>query len=124
MVDIRVEGGQAELGFIEAKLRTKRGRVGAEGSQVVRRSTLAGEAAAKAFAPVRTGYLRSSVTHEFRGDGRAGAMEGVWGAEASYARYVNDGTRRMAPQPFMDQSRDAVVPGFLAAVEAISDPLD
>ncbi|MEV2239524.1 HK97-gp10 family putative phage morphogenesis protein [Micromonospora sp. NPDC049891] len=124
MVDIWVEGGQAELGFIEAQLRTSRGRIGQRGSQVVRRSTLAGEAIAKARAPVRTGYMKSTIGHSFAGDGRHGAMEGEWGAEARYSRFVELGTRFMAPQPFVGPSLDAVTPGFLAAVEAISDPLD
>lgn len=117
-----VDGG-AELAVIEAKLRTAQKRIGEKGAQVVRRSTLAGEAVAKQRAPVDTGLLQSSITHEFVGDGRSGAMDGVWGAEAKYAKWVNGGTSRMAPQPFMDQSLDAVTPGFLEAVEAISDPL-
>ncbi|QKW15379.1 HK97-gp10 family putative phage morphogenesis protein [Verrucosispora sp. NA02020] len=122
MVDIRVEGG-GELTVIAAQLRTKRASIGREGSQVVRRSALAGEAAAKAFAPVLTGHLKSSIGHEFSGSAATGVMDGEWGAEARYAKWVEGGTSRMAPQPFVGPSLDAVTPGFLQAVEAISDPL-
>ncbi|WP_341719937.1 hypothetical protein QQG74_09625 [Micromonospora sp. FIMYZ51] len=124
MVDIRVEGGRVELAAIEAKLRTKKTRIGSAGSQVVRRSTLAGVTSAKARSPVLTGFMRSSISHEFRGDGRAGLMEGVWGAEARYSRFVELGTRRQAPQPFIGPSLETVTPTFLRAVEAIGDPLD
>ncbi|MBM0237736.1 HK97 gp10 family phage protein [Micromonospora sp. ATA32] len=123
MADIQVDG-LAQWEPIEAKLRTASGRIGAKGSAVVRRSTLAGEAIAKQLAAVDTGFMKSAVTHEFRGDGRFGAMEGEWGDEASYAPYVEGGTSRMAAQPFIGPSLDAVTPGFLAATEAISDPLD
>lgn len=123
MVDIRVDGFE-QWEPIEAKLRTAGDRVGATGSQVVRRSTLAGEAIAKQNAAVDTGFMKSVVTHEFRGDGRSGVMEGEWGDEADYAPFVEGGTSRMAAQPFIGPSLEAVTPGFIAATEAISDPLD
>lgn len=123
MVDIQVDG-VIQFEPIEAKLRTAGARIGAKGSQVVRRSTLAGEAIAKQLAAVDTGFMKSVVTHEFRGDGRSGEMEGEWGDEADYAPFVEGGTSRMAPQPFIGPSLDAVAPGFLAATEAIADPLD
>lgn len=116
--------GVDELNRVEADLRRAEGRIGARGAAVVRKSTLDGERIAKQFAPVDTGFLRSSITHEFRGDGRTGTMEGEWGPEAEYGPFVEWGTARMAPHAFAGPSLDRVTPDFIAAIEAISDPLD
>lgn len=123
MADIQVDGLD-EWKPIEVKLRTSANRIGAKGAQVVRRSTLAGEAIAKQLAAVDTGAMRESVSHDFHGDGRSGLMEGEWGPTVNYAHFVERGTSRMAAQPFVVPSLEAVTPGFLAATEAISDPLD
>ncbi|MFG1846772.1 HK97-gp10 family putative phage morphogenesis protein [Micromonospora carbonacea] len=112
--------GWAELTTIEVQLRTAEKHIGPKGAQVVRKSTLAGEAIAKSLAAVDTGFMRSSVSHEFSGDG----LEGEWGPEASYSHFVERGTSRMAPQPFVGPSLDAITPGFIAACEAIGDPFD
>ncbi|MFF0822407.1 HK97-gp10 family putative phage morphogenesis protein [Micromonospora haikouensis] len=120
MASVSVDGGGAELAAIEAQFHTAGKRITEKGSRVVRRSTLAGESVAKQLAAVDTGFMRSSVSHEFSDDG----LEGEWGPEASYAKFVERGTSRMAPQPFVGPSLDAVTPGFIAACEAISDPLD
>ncbi|MFI1194082.1 HK97-gp10 family putative phage morphogenesis protein [Micromonospora sp. NPDC020750] len=123
MVDIWVDG-VLEFAPIEAKLRTASGRVGAKGAQVVRRTTEEGARIAQQLAAVDTGFMRGSVTTSFTGDGRSGVVEGEYGPEASYAKFIEGGTSRMAPQPFVGPSADAITPGFLAAAEAISDPFD
>lgn len=116
--------GVDELNRIAASLQRKAGRIGMQGATVLRKSVLDGERIAKQFAPVDTGYLQSTVTHEFRGDGRNTVMEGEWGPEAEYGGFVEWGTARTAPQAFVGPSLDRVTPDFIAAVEAISDPLD
>lgn len=116
--------GIDELNTIEVQLRTKKGRIGEQGSKVVRRSALRVEALGKQFAPFKTGHLKGSIGHEFEGDGRFGAMEAVIGPEASYGHYVEFGTSRMAPHAYMGPALDIVGPDFAAACEAISDPLD
>lgn len=55
--------------------------------------------AAKNYAPVRTGFLRSSIYHELGVDGQ-GLFANV-GARAHYAAFVEFGTRFMAAQPFL-----------------------
>ena len=50
---------------------------------------------AKRLAPVDTGNLRSSIQAELR------AGEGTVTAEAEYSAYVEYGTRRNRPQPYM-----------------------
>ncbi|MEV5819300.1 HK97-gp10 family putative phage morphogenesis protein [Micromonospora haikouensis] len=124
MASISVDGGGAELAAIEAQLRSAEKRIGVKGSQVVRRSTEEGAGVARRMAAVDTGFMRSSVTTSFTGDAGSGVMDGEWGPEASYAKFVEHGTSRMAPQPFVVPSLDAVTPGFVAACEAISDPFD
>lgn len=116
--------GIDDLNRVVADLESSVGRIGAKGSAIVRKSTLDGERLAKQFAPVDTGHLRGSITHEFRGDGRHGVMEGEWGPEADYGSFVEWGTSRMAPHAFAGPSLDRVTPDFIAATEAIADPLD
>lgn len=53
------------------------------------------EAEAKRLVPVRTGYLRSTIYHRTEG------LRMDFGAAASYALFVELGTRRMQPRPFI-----------------------
>ncbi|GGM27136.1 hypothetical protein GCM10011608_09910 [Micromonospora sonchi] len=124
MVSVWVEGID-ELNTVELRLRTAKGRVGAKGSEVVRRSALKVEEWAKLFVPVRFGHLKGSIgPPSFSGDGRHGAMEATISATANYARFVEWGTSRMAPRAFMGPALDRVSPDFAAAVAAMADPLD
>lgn len=113
-----------ELNTVEARLRTAQGRIGSKGSAVVRSAALRVEELAKQFVPVDTGHLKGTITPEFSGDGRFGGMEAVIGPTANYGGYVEWGTSRMAPQAYMGPALDIVGPDFVAACEAIADPLD
>jgi HK97 gp10 family phage protein len=53
------------------------------------------EADAKAAAPVLTGHLRDSIEHEVDGDTLR------VGSNVEYAVYQEEGTRHMAPQPYL-----------------------
>ena len=88
-----------------------------QASRLVRASTLRCEALGKGFAPVRTGFLKGSITSEFEESARA--IRGETGPTASYSPFVHDGTSRQAPQPFMTLAADVVEPQFYAAAEAI-----
>lgn len=124
MVSVWVEGID-ELNTVAVQLRTAGARVGARGSMVLRASALRVEAGAKLFCPVDTGHLKGSIgPPEFIGDGRSGRAEAVITAHASYASYVEHGTKNMAPAAYMGPALDRVGPDFAAAVEAISDPFD
>lgn len=65
--------------------------------------------------PVDTGFLRSSITRESRRTA-AGAVSEV-GPEANYGAYVENGTSRMAPQPYL-------LPAALQHEEAFMDGLE
>lgn len=91
----------SEWDALTIRMRANMGRVGSAGSKIVRRHTLAVEGTAKILAPVDTGHLKGSISSSFNGDGRSGSMEGAVTAAARYSGYVEHGTSRMAPQPFM-----------------------
>lgn len=98
-------------------------RVGSLGAAIVRRHTLACEGLAKVLAPVDTGHLRSSIGSSFTGDGRSGTVTGTVTAAARYSGFVESGTSRMAPQPFMAPALAIVSPRMVRDVAAISASL-
>lgn len=83
--------------------------------QVVRKAALDLEAQAKAFCPVDTGNLRSSIGTDM------GALEATVGPTANYGLFVEFGTSRMAPRAFMGPALDRVTPGFVDAMGQIAD---
>lgn len=84
-------------------------------SAVVRKVAFDTEADAKALAPVDTGMLRNSVTTAVMGDGLTAAVV----ATASYAFWVETGTSRQAPQPFMGPATDRNTPLFHEAMSQL-----
>ncbi len=84
----------------------------ARASQVVRKVAFDTEATAKQLAPVDTGNLRSSITTQVTGDGLSATVV----ATASYAHWVESGTSRMAPQPFMGPATEQNTPLFYEAM--------
>lgn len=116
--------GIDEMNTIATELHSKQRRIGAQGSAVVRASAFKVQAVGMLFCPVDTGLLRSTISPDFFGDGRMGAMEAVIGPTAHYGGYVEWGTRNMAPHAYMGPALDRVGPEFVAATAAISDPFD
>lgn len=86
-------------------------------SAVVRKVALDTEADAKALAPVDTGMLRNSITTAVQGDGLRAAVV----ATASYAPFVEQGTSRMSPQPFMGPATDRNAPAFREAMGRLAE---
>jgi HK97 gp10 family phage protein len=72
------------------------------------------ETAAKGFAPVDTGYLRSSIQAE-----STGQLSAVINAGADYAVFQEYGTRYQTGTPFMVPAAEQVRPSFLAAMGQI-----
>lgn len=72
------------------------------------------EAAAKTFAPVDTGYLRSSIQAE-----STGHLSAVINAGANYAIYQEYGTRYQTGTPFMVPAAEQVRPAWIAAMGQI-----
>lgn len=84
-------------------------------SAVVRKVAFDTEADAKTLAPVDTGMLRNSITTAVTGDGLTAAVV----ATASYAPFVELGTSRQAPQPFMGPATDRNTPKFHEAMSQL-----
>lgn len=81
---------------------------------VVAKSALDLEAQSKARAPVDTGALRGSISTEIT------SLHAEVGPTVNYAQYLEWGTSRMPPQPFMGPALDQVEPAFIAAMQQIA----
>lgn len=84
------------------------------GQMIVAKASLDVARLAKERAPVRTGNLRNSIISANSG------LRAVIAPTAGYGVFVELGTRRMAPQPFLFPALDAAEPGFLKAVEQLA----
>lgn len=69
-------------------------------------------AVAQSVAPVETGALKNSISVDIA-DGGLGFEAGP---TVDYGLYVEQGTSRMAPEPYMTPSADAVLPRGEAAL--------
>lgn len=100
-------------------------RVGVTGvvraGTVLRKAVTDIQGRAQTLAPVDTGNLRGSITSEVGRDGAA--IRGEVGPTANYGRYVEEGTSRQRPQPYLRPATDAVLPSYDAALEQITDGL-
>lgn len=65
---------------------------------------------AQAIVPVDTGYLKNSITFDM-----TGPAEAEVGPSANYAAFVEFGTSRMGPRPYMGPAFDRNVPLLIAA---------
>ena len=81
----------------------------------VRKTTLDIAADAKANAPVDTGNLRNSI-HTSSAGSNAQVAQGVIQADANYSTFVEFGTSRQAPQPFLGPAGDKHLPKLQEAV--------
>ncbi len=111
----------ADDGGLIDDLDTAEARAHSEGGRLVRACTLQAEGYSKAFCPVDTGALVNSIGSTITA--RPGVIEGEWGSDLYYARYVNDGTRHMAPRPYIDRAADLIEPVFYAGVQALAEGL-
>lgn len=104
----------AELRRYAAQLRNESATLSERASKAVRKAAFDTEADAKAHAPVDTGNLKNSIIVQMRGPLVAGVI-----ATASYAPYVELGTSRMAPQPFMGPATDRNAGFFVEAMSRL-----
>jgi HK97 gp10 family phage protein len=91
---------------MEAQTRT----TAASAAQAVARSAAAIERDAKIFAPVDTGALRSSISRTVTG------LTAEIGPTALYGGFVEHGTSRSGPNPYMRTALARATPGFVAAM--------
>lgn len=102
---------------VAVELRGQAASLPRRASMVVRKTAFDTEADAKAFAPVDTGNLKNSITtHVTDGGLTAGVV-----ATASYAYYVEAGTSRMSPQPYMGPATDRNTPLFRQAMAQLAE---
>jgi len=112
-----------DLNKLIATLAKKTEGIDSRTAQVVRKAAFDVERFAKTYAPVDTGFLRSSIHTVIKTNNlRVYSAEII--ADADYASYVEYGTSRMAPQPYLQPALDRVMPGFLAVMEQLGNPLD
>lgn len=74
-------------------------------------------ATAQAIVPVDTGNLKSSISVDFTDDGlgfEAGPM-------ASYGEFVEEGTSRMSPEPYLGPAADREFPNLEQALASIGE---
>ncbi|MCR4340771.1 MAG: HK97 gp10 family phage protein [Gemmatimonadaceae bacterium] len=89
-------------------------KVHASAAIAVAKAALDVEAQAKNRAPVDTGFLKNSI-HASK------EQETVWRVDspADYSLYVELGTRRMAPQPYLIPALEFVRPSLEAALRRL-----
>lgn len=84
---------------------TKAGAVaGVQAALAIQKTATDIERDAKIAAPVDTGFLRSSISSDVRG------LHAEVGPTAEYGVYVEYGTSRMAPQPYLGPAFDRNAP--------------
>jgi HK97 gp10 family phage protein len=108
-----------QLRGLSNDLRGSAARVSRRGSAVLRKAAFDVQRGAKTRCPVDTGNLRSSISTDFLGGAGSLGMTATIGPTADYGVYVELGTSRMPPEPYLAPAWDAVVPGFMDAVEAL-----
>lgn len=84
---------------------------------VVRKAALDVVAHGKRFSPVDTGATKGSIGADITTEG--GEVVAIIGPATHYAPYLEYGTSRAAPQPFMGPALDIVAPGFVEAIEQL-----
>lgn len=110
----------SELSALAARLNQSGRHVGAGIATATRKAGADVERAAKILAPVDTGNLRNSISTTITGTGSSMEIGAEIGPTANYGDYVESGTSRMRPQPYMGPAMDRVVPAWVAAVEQVA----
>lgn len=95
----------ADLGHTSARATTR-------AAVVVRKTAYDIERDAKAKCPVDTGYLRNSISTSI---GLAG-LKATVGPTANYGAFVEYGTSRAGPHPYMGPAVDKNAPAFTRAL--------
>ena len=113
----------APLRALSADLRAAGRQVGNKARQVVRKTAYDIEATAKSLVAVDTGNLKSSITHSDLRLGTTGSLVAEIGPTADYGEFLETGTRRMAPQPYMGPAADRHEPAFNEAMAQLGQEL-
>lgn len=115
-----IENGQVRA--FSAVLRNAPKAVRQRAQLVVRKTAKDIERDAKLKAPYRTGNLKNSIsTGDLRTVGQSGDLSAEIGPTANYGLYLEMGTSRMAPQPFMGPAADRHEGPFAKAFEILAE---
>lgn len=104
----------SELRGLAADLGKASARAVPLASAAVRKTAFDIEADAKVFCPFVTGNLQNSISTD------VGVLSAEIGPTASYGYFVEVGTARMAPQPYMNPAADRREPELEKAIAQIA----
>jgi HK97 gp10 family phage protein len=108
-VDIKVEMSQVIK--LDAELAATSAVVAERVSAAIAKTAFDIEADSKALCPVDTGFLRGSISSSVE------PLEAEIGPTAEYGAYVEYGTSRAGPQPYMTPSFDRRSSSLISAIE-------
>lgn len=112
--------GEEQLRRLSTDIAQAARGTGAKAQQVVRKTAYDIERTAKNLVPVDTGNLKGSIGHsDARSVGRSGTLAVEIGPTANYGIFVEAGTSRMAPKPYMGPAADQHEPAFMQAMQQL-----
>lgn len=91
-------------------------RVAETSSLVMQKTSEDVVADAQALCPVRTGHLKSTISADIDANGLGFEV----GPTAAYGHFVELGTSRMSPQPYLFPAFDRRVPPAIQALEQVA----
>lgn len=106
-----------QLAQLGVDLTTNSGRLKPQARAAVHKTARDIEADAKHMAPYKTGNLLGSISTDV--SDLAGVVEAVVGPTAEYGAFVEFGTSRQSPQPYLGPAADNRLPGLEAALAEI-----
>ena len=102
-----------ELAALAAALGVAGAVIGGRAEVALAKTAFDIEGDAKVFVPVRTGNLRNSIGSDVEG------LSADIGPTADYGGYVEFGTSKMAPQPYLMPATDRNLDGLMEALGQI-----
>lgn len=110
-----------EIARVAVDLGRKRDTAGRLVSIVIRKTAFDIQATAQKLAPFDTGALRSSIGVTFPGIDALGVFSAEIGPTVNYAAYVEEGTSRHGPQPFLRPAVNNHEAAFIAALAKVTE---
>lgn len=110
------------LGGLRAELRRAGPRTERLAEQALRRIATAIQADAKRAAPVDTGALRNSISTSVTRHG--GSVTAEVGPTVHYGGFVELGTSRRAPRPYVGPAFDRHAPEFVEALRTLAREIE
>lgn len=102
----------AEVHKLSADIDRGKERVGRDVSQAVKAAAERVKKSGQSNAPKLTGALEKSIGVDMYGDGRSVGLTAVIGPSIRYGLFVENGTSKMAAQPFMGPALEEEGPRF------------